>query len=100
MLQENDLSGAANLEDQFEENFILMQHAIKKQMAAIHPIGNVLKSTAYIKLNMPVARHSDSEWSFFGDNHGVRMLWVNLLEASADPVTAVKSANLAQEDSK
>ena len=98
MLHDDDMHGASALEDQFEENFILMQHAIKKQMAAICPIGGVHKSTARIQLDMPVAGLSDSEWSFFGDPHGVRMLWVDLLEASADPVTAVKSVSLANED--
>ena len=98
MLQEDDIVAAANLEDEFEENFILMQHAVKKQMSLKNPQGNVLKATAYIKLDMAVKPISDSEWSFFGDNHGVRMLWVDLLEASVDAVTAVKNVNLAKED--
>lgn len=98
MLQEDDIVAAADLEDEFEENFILMQHAVKKQMSLKNPRGNVLKATAYIKLDMAVKPLSDSEWSFFGDNHGVRMLWVDLLEASVDPVTAVKNVNLAKED--
>jgi len=95
LLQENDMKAAMDLEDEFEENFILMQHAVKKQMSLKNPDGNVLKATAYIKLDMAVKPISDSEWSFFGDNHGVRMLWVDLLEASVDPVTAVKNVNLA-----
>ena len=98
MLHDNDMKGAADLEENFDENFVLMSHAIKKQMASMCPTGSVLKSTAYIKLDMPVAGLSDSEWSFFGDPHGVRMLWVDLLEATADPVSAVKSVNLAKED--
>jgi len=81
-LQENDI-------------LILMQHAVKKQMSLKNPHGNALKATAHIKLDMAVKPLSDSEWSFFGDNHGVRMLWVDLLEASVDPATAVKNVNLA-----
>ena len=66
--------------DQFNENFVLMSHAIKEQLALMRPNPGVpvLKATAQIKLDFPVKPLTDNDWHFVGNQTGARLLFVDL----------------------
>ena len=93
------------LQDQYHENCILMQHAIKSTMAAMRPTSAspLLTATTRIQLDIEVrANISDDDWHFLGDLNGVRLLFVDL-KAPQETVyekPKVKSVQLALQEVK
>ena len=70
----------AEAQGRFKENFVLMSHSIKEQLAFMRPNPGVpaLKATARIKLDFPVRPLTDKDWHFVGNATGVRMLFTDL----------------------
>ena len=70
----------ARAQAHFNENFVIMSHAIKEQLALMRPNPEVatLKATARIKLDFPVRTLTYNDWHFVGEQTGVRLLFADL----------------------
>ena len=85
MTQERSGVEVANvMEQRFEEDFVLKSHSIKQEVRRLKQLNNnkELFATAHVPLDIDVQKEiKDDDWSFVGDKDGVRMIFVDLMEA-------------------
>jgi len=67
-------------EDQWRDMFAMMSGAIQEKMLLMRreEYSPTLKSTAHIPLDFPVKPVTPADWTFFGNDAGVRVLFVDL----------------------
>jgi hypothetical protein len=82
-----------NLEEQckakkmFESTYVMLSMAVKQEMIRMRNAKGrtVLRSQTCVKMDFPVERLTADCWELLGDDKGVRMVVVDLEQASADP---------------
>ena len=88
--------------ERFNEDFVLMSQAIKKQLAVMRaePEVATLKATARIKLDFPVKPLSDNDWLLVGEQKGVRLLFTDLKapKTCSYKKSKVKTVQIAEAD--
>jgi len=67
-------------EDQWRDMFAMMSGAIQEKMILMRreEFSPTLKSAAHIPLDFPVKPATPADWTFFGNDAGVRLLFVDL----------------------
>lgn len=86
----------------FNDNFVLMATAIRKELALLRPIPNepVLRATTRLKLDCAVNPITFSDWHVVGEDSGERVLIVDLQSPNERSYVTTKKKSITKAPKK